>query len=182
MPYPLYHIGPNAFTGLTLKKWIDPAVIILVNVVVDLEVLTATEYPDYHRHWHFHTFLAGAILGAIFGLLCWFAKPLLKRVMNLLRIKYKPRLWSMMLAGTLGIWIHVLLDSIYHWDVQPFWPYKKNVIWHFFKIPKTEYDVDQILKTLCFILLCLAFILYIFAVRSFNKEYLKGSVKSSMKK
>ena len=60
MPHPLLHVGVNGFFGLLLRRWVDPFVIVAVNVIIDLEVLFAPGFPDYHRHWYFHTFLVGA--------------------------------------------------------------------------------------------------------------------------
>ena len=170
MPYPPYHVGTNAFFGLSLRRWIDPAVIVLVNVVIDIEVLTATSYPDHHRHWHFHTFLVGGLIGAGVGLLCWFAKPLFKKIMSLVRINYEPRLWSMVAGGTLGMWIHVLIDSFDHYDVQPFWPYQRNPFWRILNHPPYSESDRDLLNIICLAFWVLAVILYIFAVKRFNKQ------------
>ena len=61
MPFPTYHVGVNSFFGLALRRWVDPFVIVAVNVVIDLEVLFASGFPDSHQHWYFHTFLVGGI-------------------------------------------------------------------------------------------------------------------------
>lgn len=171
MPFPTYHLGTNAFFGLALRRWLDPVVIVAVNIIIDLEVLFATEFPQHHRHWHFHTFLVGGLIGALFGLACWFFRDKISWTMKKLRIPYKPSLWKMTLSGTLGICIHVLLDSFWHWDVQPFWPLtNKNTIWRIFK---HTYPDDQVHRWIIIITTTLsitAFILYIFAVKKFNKQ------------
>jgi membrane-bound metal-dependent hydrolase YbcI (DUF457 family) len=46
--------------------------------------------------------------------------------LSLFGLPYRARLISMMLAGLLGAWLHVLTDALYHLDVQPFWPYPDN--------------------------------------------------------
>lgn len=40
MPITPYHFGPDGFVGLLFKRWLDPPVFVLANVVVDLEVGT----------------------------------------------------------------------------------------------------------------------------------------------
>ena len=48
--------------------------------------------------------------------------------MLLIGLPGKTTLLSMVLAGVLGAWLHVLIDSFYHYDVQIFWPHKENAV------------------------------------------------------
>ena len=48
--------------------------------------------------------------------------------MSLIGLPSKATLWSMVLAGVLGAWLHVFIDSFYHYDIQIFWPYRDNTI------------------------------------------------------
>lgn len=169
MPYPVFHIGTNGFFGLLFRKWIDPAVIVLVNVIVDIEVLFAPGWPYYHRYWHFHSFLVGGVIGVILGLVCWFFRRPFNWVMRKICIVYEARLPKMLLAGVVGVWIHVILDSFYHWDVQPFWPYKKNVLWYLIH-PIPEHLRKIIIPIICLIFTIAAIILYIRAVIEFNRK------------
>ena len=171
MPFPTYHVGVNSFFGLALRRWVDPAVIIAVNVIVDLEVLFSPGFPHTHRHWYFHTFLVGGIVGALFGLLCWFLRDIISWAMKLVRIGYKPSLWKMILAGILGVCIHVLLDSFWHFDVQPLRPFSnKNIFYRMFKHIWQNDPVHRWIIIICTILSVAAFILYILAVLKFNKN------------
>ena len=168
MPFTPYHFGPNAFIGLFFRKWIDPAVIILANVVVDLEVLFAPGGAP-HRHWHFHTFLVGGIVGALFGLICWQFKGLFNLLMRTIRIPYKAKLSNMVLAGVLGIWLHVLFDSFYHWDVQPFWPYKKGLLSILAKHSHSTDIWKQLPEPVCVVLWLAAIVLYVWSVGKFYR-------------
>ncbi len=171
MPYPTYHVGVNAFFGLAFRRWVDPFVIVAVNVIIDLEVLFASGYPQYHRHWYFHTFVAGGIIGAVFGLLCWFFRNKISWSMKLLRIPYKPCLWKMSLAGTLGVCIHVLLDSFWHPDVQPFRPFTHtNPLYRMFKRSWQNDPVRHWIVIICTTLSIAAFILYILTVIRTNRR------------
>ena len=156
MPFTPYHFGPNSFVGLLLRRWVDVPVIVLVNVIVDVEVLFAQGwYP--HRHWHFHTLLVGTIVGGIFGLIAYWIKPLrhlFEWAMRLMRIPYKAGLWKMIISGVLGTWLHVLIDSVYHHDVQPFWPNKTNPLWQL--ITRQHIETVQVrIKVICLIFFCL---------------------------
>jgi membrane-bound metal-dependent hydrolase YbcI (DUF457 family) len=171
MPFPTYHVGTNAFFGLALRRWLDPAVIIGANVIVDLEVLFSPGFPETHRHWYFHTFLVGGIIGALFGLACWFFRDIISWAMKLLRIPYKPSRWKMALAGTVGMWIHVLLDSFWHFDVQPLRPFSShNPFYRMLKHTRPHDQVHRWIIIICTTLSIAALILYIRTVIKYNSK------------
>lgn len=134
MPFTPYHFGPSGFVGLLLRKWLDVPVFVAANVLVDVEVLADGHIqPGWpvHQLWHFHTLLVGGLAGAIFGAIVYYVKPLRwcsEKSMALIGLPGRATLLSMVLAGLLGAWLHVLIDSFYHYDVQLFWPYRDNTI------------------------------------------------------
>jgi len=119
MPCTPYHFGPSGFVGLVFKRWIDLPVFLLANVIVDIEVLFYDRWP---KHRYFHTLLIGAAIGAVWGILAYPAGGLFKKIMQAIRIPYQTSLWKMIISGILGVWLHVLIDAVYHWDVNIFWP------------------------------------------------------------
>ena len=172
MPYPTYHLGVSGFLGLLLRRWLDLPVLLLVNIPIDVEVLFADHWLEYHRHWHFHTLLVGGLLGAVFGLLVYQIAPiriLLQKIMQLLRVSYQPKRWKMVLSGVLGAWLHVAMDAIYHYDVQMFWPAKAKNLQH----PLWGIITQKQEVYICTALGIVAIGLYLLAVRSFNKKQRK---------
>ena len=163
MPFTPYHFGPSGFVGLLLRRWIDVPTFILANVAVDVEVLVINlcnlSWP-YHRYCH--TLLIGTAVGIACGAICYFFKPLFQWAMRTAWISYKTGLLKMLISGILGVWFHVLIDGIYHYDVKMLWPIKKNPLWNI--ITK---DQVELICLLCFIPLA---IIYILAVRSFNRK------------
>jgi membrane-bound metal-dependent hydrolase YbcI (DUF457 family) len=125
MPITPYHFGPSAFFGLTFRKWLDIPVFVLANVVVDLEVplikLLGLGWPV---HRYFHTLLIGAAVGAVWGIAAYPFRHFFGKIMRIIRIPYQTGLRKMVVSGVLGVWLHVVIDAIYHWDVQIFWPSK----------------------------------------------------------
>ncbi len=120
--------------GLLFRRWLDVPVFILSNILIDMEVL-ADHYvqPGWpvHQLWHFHTLLIGGLAGAVFGAIVYTIKPFRwcsETSMKLIGLSAKPTLLSMVLAGLLGAWLHVFIDSFFHYDVQIFWPHAKNTI------------------------------------------------------
>jgi hypothetical protein len=150
MPFTPYHFGPSGFVGLLFRRWVDVPVFIAANVLIDVEVAADSGIPWFfssprpewwfngfspgwpvHQLWHFHTLLVGGLAGAIFGALIYYIKPFrwfCEKLMALIHLPGRATLLSMMLAGLLGAWLHVLIDSFYHYDIQIFWPYRDNTI------------------------------------------------------
>ena len=159
MPFTPYHFGPSGFAGLLLRKWLDVPVFIAANVLVDIEVLAdgfiQSGWP-VHQLWHFHTLLIGGLAGAIFGAVVYSVKPFRRcseKSMAFIGLPVKATLLSMVLAGLLGVWLHVCIDSFYHYDVQLFWPYPKNPVWRWIQRHSSSgfRGVQQQIELICLI-------------------------------
>ena len=163
MPITPYHFGPSAFVGLTLRKWLDIPVFVLANVIVDIEVLVigllGLVWPT---HRYCHTLLIGAVVGVIWAVVAYRLRHFFKKIMQVLRIPYQTSFWKMAVSGALGVWLHVVIDAIYHWDVQIFWPSKAKPLYGLI-------SQGQV-KILCVGFFIAAAIAYAFAVASYVKQ------------
>jgi membrane-bound metal-dependent hydrolase YbcI (DUF457 family) len=157
VPFTPYHFGPNGFFGLVFRKWIDLPIFLLANVIIDIEVLFAKDWP-VHRLWHFHTFLVGGAVCAGFAIAMYPMRGLIKKIMRLFRLPYETSLWKMIFSGVLGAWFHVIIDSIYHYDVQPFWPKTRNTIW------RMKLLTQEQVKLICVAFIVAAIVLYLYTV------------------
>jgi membrane-bound metal-dependent hydrolase YbcI (DUF457 family) len=156
MPFTPYHFGPNGFLGLVFKRWLDIPAFVLVNIAIDFEVLfwvihlpgePWTHWNHPHQVFHFHTLLIGGIVGAVFGLSLYPFRNIFIKIMTFLRLDYKPTVLKMAVSGLLGAWFHVVIDGIYHWDVQMFWPNQNyRPLWNLMSQPQVRH-------------ICLAFVL-----------------------
>jgi len=132
MPFTPYHFGINALPGLGSRGRLDILVLTAANVIIDIEVLADSHFsPGWpvHQLWHFHTLLVGGLVGAILGVLIYGMKPLRRMSLwlnSLLGFTCSPALFSMILSGIIGAWLHVLVDGLYHSDVEVFWPIHNN--------------------------------------------------------
>jgi membrane-bound metal-dependent hydrolase YbcI (DUF457 family) len=131
MPFTPYHFGPSGFIGLALRKYIDIPVFVLANVIVDIEVLVLnlleTGWP---MHRYTHTLLLGAAAGVIWAIAAYPMRHLLEKIMQIIRIPYQTNFRKMVISGILGVWLHVVIDAIYHLDVPLLWPSKARPLWH----------------------------------------------------
>lgn len=167
MPFTPYHFGPSGFIGLVFRKWIDVPVFVLANVAVDIEVLVIVFFRlGYPLHRYCHTLLIGLVVGILWGLLAYPLRHLFKRLMHLLRIPYQTSLLKMLISGILGVWLHVLIDGAYHYDVHIFWPSRSISFW---RTTQRHLAKEQI-ETICLIFFLAAVVPYVLAVISFRKE------------
>ncbi|PKL51234.1 MAG: hypothetical protein CVV39_00210 [Planctomycetes bacterium HGW-Planctomycetes-1] len=170
MPVTPYHFGPAGLIGYIFRKWIDLPVFVLANVIIDVEVLL-NRFMDLGRPIHRlgHTFLIGAVIGAGWGLAAYTAMPIFKWFMEKISIPYRTNAFKMIISGILGIWFHVLIDGIYHYDVIPFWPMKKNHFWRLL----TKNQVEWI----CIACMAILIVLYIFSLK---RQSVKKTIKPNL--
>jgi membrane-bound metal-dependent hydrolase YbcI (DUF457 family) len=173
MPFTPYHFGPSGFIGLVFKKWIDIPVFLLANVAVDLEpgivLLFDLNYPE---HGFCHTFLFGTAVGLIWGTLAYPARSIFGRLMRLIALPYQTNLSKMLLSAVLGVWLHILLDSLCWSNIQPFWPFHANPLLNLMTV-KTVY-------MLCTMSFVPALFMYIFIVHfRFRKTKNRESVRQA---
>jgi len=167
MPFTPYHFGPSGFFGLTFRRWIDVPVFVLANVVVDIEVLVVSLFNlGWPRHRYCHTFLIGAAVGAFWGVAAYPLRHLFKKVMQLFRIPYKDDLRKTVLSGVLGVWLHVLIDASYHFDIEMFWPNETISLWRVLH----RYISSERIETICVAFFVVAVIPYAIAVTSYIKQ------------
>jgi len=159
MPYTPYHVGPSGFLGLVLKKYIDLPVFLLANIVVDIEVLYWQQWPI---HRVVHTLLIGAIAGIIWGLIAYPFRNIFSKLMQLIHLPYKTNLCKMIVSGILGIWLHIVIDAPYNWDINLFWPSRIKPLYGL--ISKSK------MQLVCIAFWLMALIVYIVLAANYNKE------------
>ncbi len=163
MPFTPYHFGPSGFIGLALRKYIDIPVFVLANVIVDIEVLVIGLLGlGWPVHRYCHTLLIGAMVGAVWGIAAYPLRHFFERIMRILRIPYQTSFWKMVISGVLGVWLHVVIDAIYHWDVRIFWPSKAKPLWRLI-------SQGQV-KAICVAFFFAALILYAIAFISYVRQ------------
>ncbi|MBW8039639.1 MAG: hypothetical protein FVQ85_06525 [Planctomycetes bacterium] len=162
MPFTPYHFGPSGFIALAFRKWIDLPVFVLANVIVDIEVLIITQLGlTYPIHRFTHTLLIGAAAGIIWAMAAYPLRNFFKKIMQILRIHYQTSFLKMLLSGILGVWLHVVIDSIYHPDVHLFWPHKAIPLWRII--------TRQQIEALCLVFFVAAIVLWALEVLSYSR-------------
>ena len=126
MPFTPYHFGPSGLVALLLRIWLDVPVFILANVFADTGYLFAIIltpiglFDFYYKIYGVgHTLLGGAAAGFMWAIVMYLAKPILIWFMKLLKLPYKPSFIKIILSAVLGIWLHILIDGVYHGTILP---------------------------------------------------------------
>ncbi|MFA5240157.1 MAG: hypothetical protein WC476_10715 [Phycisphaerae bacterium] len=163
MPFTPYHFGPSGFLGLVFRKWLDVPVFVLANVIVDIEVLVVRLLGlGFPVHRYAHTLLIGAAVGVVWGIAAYPLRHIFEKIMRRLLIPYRTGFWKMVVSGVLGIWLHVIIDALYHWDVRIFWPSKAKPLWQ-------RMSQEQV-KIWCGVFFVAAVIVYLFTAASYVKQ------------
>ncbi len=136
MPFTPFHMGPGIFIKAILQSSFSLMVFGWTQVVMDIQPLFVMLSGNGHIHGFTHTYV-GASLIAIFSAIS--GKYLSEFGLKLLEVPVpnsgKIFWWVSFLSAFIGSFSHVLLDSIMHSDVEPFYPFNKlNSLYHYISV------------------------------------------------
>lgn len=124
MPFTPIHMGPGILIKAVLQTSFSLMVFGWTQIVMDIQPLITMIIGHGHIHGFTHTY-SGAVLIAIFSAVT--GKYLSQLGLKVLEIKTQNAKnipwWVCFLSAFIGSFSHVLLDSIMHSDVQPFYPF-----------------------------------------------------------
>lgn len=127
MPFTPLHLGPAILIGIIGWKYLDFPTLLLGSIIVDTR--TALVYfgvLDGPLHGVLHTFTGGTLLAFI---LIGTVTPFRKYIgfyMNQTGFPQVSDDSTIVGAGFLGIYLHLLLDSVLYSDMEPFSPLVQN--------------------------------------------------------
>ena len=127
MPFTPIHMGPGILIKALLQGSFSLMVFGWTQIVMDIQPLLVLITGKGHLHGFTHTYI-GAILLAIFSALTGkYLSEIGLKILGLAQSKNIPiQWWVSFLSAFIGCFSHVLLDSIMHSDVQPFYPITLN--------------------------------------------------------
>jgi len=125
MPFTPIHMGPGILIKSILQGSFSLMAFGWTQIVMDIQSLIVLISGEGHLHGFTHTYV-GAILIAIFSGLT--GKYLSEFGLKILKISKNDNpisivWWVVFLSAFIGSFSHVLLDSIMHSDVEPFFPF-----------------------------------------------------------
>lgn len=127
MPFTPFHMGPGILVKAILQGSFSLMVFGWAQIVMDIQPLIVLLSGEGHLHGFSHTYIGATLLG-IFAALT--GKYLSEVGLFVLGINKQWQIkipWLVtFLSSFIGVYSHVLLDSIMHADVEPYFPFTQN--------------------------------------------------------
>ena len=123
MPFTPFHMGPGILAKATLQGSFSLMVFGWSQIVMDIQPLVAIVTGEGKLHGFTHTYMGStliAIFSAVTGkyLSQWILSAISSRAGGI-----NIRWWAAFLSAFIGSYSHVVLDSIMHTDMEPFFPF-----------------------------------------------------------
>lgn len=112
---------------MLLLRLLDFPTFLLASVMVDLEPLLVMLLGlNYPLHGFFHSFVGGSMVAFVLALAMSKLRPSISGIMSLFRLKQTISRGRIFAASFLGVYIHLLLDSLLYPGMRPFYPLDTN--------------------------------------------------------
>lgn len=125
MPFTPIHMG----AGILIKSLLQGSFSLMIfgwtQIVMDIQPLIVLVSGEGHLHGFTHTYIGAILIAIIAGLT---GKYLSEFGLKILKVSKSDKpitivWWVVFLSAFVGSFSHVLLDSIMHSDVEPFFPF-----------------------------------------------------------
>ena len=177
MPFTPFHLMAGTSVKSFFPQYFSFSIFTLTNVIIDSEVLFYIYTTGIPAHKFFHTFLGASLIAIFVALFCrslcelslkFWNIILYTKKFSLFKVEVKITTFSAWCGAFVGAYSQLLLDSIMHTDMMPFFPFSDLNQFH--NIISTNN-----LHYLCMGLFYMAFA--IFVLKSYikiNKNYKKS--------
>ena len=123
MPFTPLHMGPGIALKAVMRSRFSLMVFGCSQIVMDVQPLVVMLTNKGELHGFTHTYIGATLLALLSGAT---GKHLGELGLQIVRApRYLPISWRVsFLSSFIGTYSHILLDSIMHSDIEPFWPLK----------------------------------------------------------
>ncbi len=124
MPFTPFHMGPGLLIKAILQGSFSLMVFGWAQILMDIQPLIAILTGAGCLHGFSHTYVGAALIAAVAGISGKYLSEIGLRVLNVARQDNPIRIawWISLTSAFIGTFSHVLLDSIMHADVVPYFP------------------------------------------------------------
>ena len=123
MPFTPIHMGPGILVKSILQSSFSLMVFGWTQIVMDIQPLIVMITGEGHLHGFTHTYLGAVLIAIISALSGKYLSELGLKILGMTKKQTILILWRVaFLSAFIGSFSHVLLDSIMHTDVEPFYP------------------------------------------------------------
>ncbi len=121
-------------------RFFDLTAFLLGSIILDIEPFYAFVSGKLDQPHHQFTSFLGGILGAVLVLIILsIFKGQIKKWLDKIHLAQDSSNLSIFSGALAGCWIHVIFDSLMHYDVSPFWPSHFNPFLNLISIPQNYF-------------------------------------------
>jgi hypothetical protein len=126
MPLTPFHVGPALLLGALFYRYLDIPTLVVGSVIVDVRAALVVFGPlEGPVHGILTTFLGGGLLAVVLAAPVWALPEPIRAWLDHLR--FDTNRSSAILGGAVvGVYSHVILDSLLYTDARPFSPSSWN--------------------------------------------------------
>jgi len=123
MPLTPFHLGPTLLLGVLLYRWLDLPTLLAGSVIVDVRAALIVFGPfDGPVHGILTTFAGGTIIALVTGAAVLVLPQSVQSVLNYTRLADTTSASASFGAAIVGVYSHIVLDSLLYTDTHPFYP------------------------------------------------------------
>lgn len=127
MPFTPLHMGPGIIIKALLQGSFSLMVFGWTQIIMDIQPLIVLITGEGHLHGFSHTYVGATLLALLAALTGKYLSEIGLYVLGLNKEwKVKIAWWVTFLSAFIGAYSHVLLDSIMHSDLEPFYPFNSH--------------------------------------------------------
>ncbi|NOQ16525.1 MAG: hypothetical protein GQ581_05660, partial [Methyloprofundus sp.] len=124
MPFTPFHMGPGVLIKALLQSSFSLMIFGWAQIIMDIQPLIVLLTGEGHLHGFSHTYIGASLLAVVAALT---GKHLSEFGLVILGVAKKDNpikivWWVVVSSAFIGTFSHVVLDSIMHTDIEPFYP------------------------------------------------------------
>jgi len=125
MPFTPLHMGPGILVKALLQGSFSLMVFGWSQIVMDIQPLVVLLTGEGHLHGFSHTFVGASLLGVAATLSGKYLSEIGLIILGVAKKgnPIKIAWWVAFVSAFIGTFSHVILDSVMHGDVEPFYPF-----------------------------------------------------------
>lgn len=118
MPFTPFHFGIAALIKAFVRNHFSFYTFVVSQVLIDMETLYNILMENSRLHTFFHSFLGSTLVAFITIPVALYSLKVFSYVLPVPR----PTRKVVAVSALIGAWSHVVLDSLMHLDIEPFFP------------------------------------------------------------
>ncbi len=125
MPFTPFHMGPGILIKAVLQGSFSLMVFGWAQIIMDLQPLFVLLTGEGHLHGFSHTYVGATLLAVLSALSGKYLSEFGLKVIGIANKSNPVNIywWVALVSAFIGTYSHVLLDSLMHSDIEPFYPF-----------------------------------------------------------